>query len=123
MPFNTLLLNCLIPGTSFGEQDNKVSIRPGPHEVTLFFCLDDQSNENCAFRSRLQHEGRLCDLLVFLARFPARPAVESVTLCLVELKGGRVHDALQQVESTFDTLKTRLTSLLTPNSTGKHLPW
>ena len=42
MPFNTLLLNCLIPRTSFNESGGEVSVTPEKNEVVLFFITDSE---------------------------------------------------------------------------------
>jgi hypothetical protein len=103
MPFNTLLLTCLYPGTSFSEKGNVVSLEPQSGEMVLFFSIDDQSNAACTLRQRLQLQGSICDLLVFRAAFSGRQ-IESVTLCLTELKGREVDRALEQVESVYNAL-------------------
>jgi hypothetical protein len=113
MPFNTLLLTCLLPGTHFTESGNAVSIQRQLQEIILFFSIDDQSNATCALRQSLSLTSRICDLLVFRASFSDR-RVESITLCLVELKGRDVDGALEQIENIYDVFSHRLRSLSRP---------
>jgi hypothetical protein len=103
MPFNTLLITCLIPGTSFKEPGCRVRVEPESGETVLFFAVDDQSNPNCAFRRDLGLSGVICDLVVFYARGDRR------MLCLVELKrGSDVPHAVEQIVNTRTCLCRKL---------------
>jgi hypothetical protein len=100
MPFNTLLLSCcLLPGkTSHKEDGVEVSLQPASGETVLFFHIDEQSNPNCKFRQLLglNQEGmKICDLIVFYAKENER------IICFVELKGGDIKTAKEQVINTY----------------------
>ncbi len=112
MPFNTLLLTCLIHGTRFGEQGATVSIKPKSGETILFFSVDDQSNEGCGLR-KMGMQGALCDLVIFFDN-----AGEKKTLCMVELKGSDLKRAIEQVINTRDFLKNNL-----PTGLRQHVVW
>ena len=95
MPFNTLMLDCLIHGTSFGESGSRVRVEPKPGETVLFFHMDDPR-----IRKKLKIDGKICDLLVFYAKGDKK------VLCLTELKkGSKSEDANEQAVSTYDSLK------------------
>jgi len=103
MPFNTLLLSCcLLPGkTSHIENGVNVSLQPASGETVLFFHIDEQSNPNCKFRQLLglNQEGmKICDLIVFYAKENER------IICFVELKGGDIKTAKEQVINTYTYL-------------------
>jgi hypothetical protein len=92
MPFNTLLLRCLMQEMNFTENGVTVSVRRASDEVVLFFHIDGDSNT--PFRKDLKHSGRLCDLLVF------RSGSSKKVLCLVELKKGDMGTAVAQILET-----------------------
>ncbi len=95
MPFNTLLLNCLLHGTSFSEKGATVHIKPQTGETILFFGIDDNDRE-CSLRQTLgMQQGVICDLVVFYARQDS----EKKVICLVELKGSDVKHAARQIKS------------------------
>ena len=102
MPFNTLLLTCLHPGTSFGEVHNRVSVQQKSDEPILFFVTDDQSNSVSTLRSDLKMGGAVCDLVIFYAQGNKK------TLCLVELKGSDLEQAVEQIINTYQHLKRTL---------------
>ncbi|MBD2387403.1 hypothetical protein [Cylindrospermum sp. FACHB-282] len=100
MPFNTLLLSCcLLPGrTSHREDGVEISLQPASGETVLFFNIDDQSNPNCKFRQLLgldQEGSKICDLIVFYVKGSER------IICFVELKGGDIKKAKDQVIETY----------------------
>jgi hypothetical protein len=95
MPFNTLMLNCLIHKTSFGESGCKVSIRKESNESILFFNIDEKSNPESTFRKALNIRGKMCDLAVYYSNDNQK------ILCFVELKGCHIEDAVEQVENTY----------------------
>lgn len=102
MPFNTLLLTCLNPRTSFGEAHNRIALQREADEIILFFVTDDQSNPTSAFRSDLQIDGVICDLIIFYAQGDKK------TLCLVELKGSDLEHAVAQIINTHQHLQNKL---------------
>ncbi|MDZ8185911.1 MAG: hypothetical protein RMX96_13790 [Nostoc sp. ChiSLP02] len=100
MPLNNLLLSsCLLPGkTSYTEKGVEINIKPSSGETILFFCIDNQSNPNCNLRQLLglDREGmKICDLIVFYAKENIR------IICFVELKGGHIKTATEQVITTY----------------------
>ena len=106
MPFiNTLLLSCLVLGTSFTESGKRVSITRQQDEIILFFSIDNQSNPTCALRRCIDLTGPICDLLIFRATLARNCDVGNITLCLVELKGGDISKALKQLENTYNSLR------------------
>jgi len=105
MPFNTLLLNCLIHRTSFSEEGARVSIKRQPGEITLFFNIDEQSNRKCGLRRTLgMGESVICDLVVFHTHRDNDKKV----ICLVELKGSDVKHAAKQVINTYQHFRKSL---------------
>ncbi|MDD1424727.1 hypothetical protein MEO94_09615 [Dolichospermum sp. ST_sed9] len=107
MPFNTLLLSCcLLPGkTSLKENGVEVSLQPSSGETILFFHIDEKSNPNCKFRKLLglDREGmKICDLIVFYAQDNEK------IICFVELKGGDIKTAKDQVINTYTYFKKLL---------------
>jgi hypothetical protein len=104
MPFNTLLLSCcLLPGkTSLKENGVEVSLQQTSGETVLFFHIDEKSNPNCQFRKLLglDREGmKICDLIVFYAKDNEK------IICFVELKGGDIKTAKEQVINTYTYFK------------------
>ena len=104
MPFNNLLLSsCLLPGqTSYTENGVEINIKPSSGETILFFLIDNQSNPNCKLRQLLglEQEGmKICDLIVFYAKESKR------IICFVELKGGDIKTATEQVITTYTYFK------------------
>ncbi|HFD38750.1 MAG TPA: hypothetical protein ENJ31_02700 [Anaerolineae bacterium] len=105
MPFNTLLLTCLIPGTSFTEQGATVRMEPRSGETLLFFAIDDQSNPGCGLRQAINlYDGAICDLAVFYVPSDRDRNI----LCLVELKGSELDRAAEQIRNTYRALSSRL---------------
>ncbi|AVH72808.1 hypothetical protein [Nostoc sp. 'Lobaria pulmonaria (5183) cyanobiont'] len=107
MLFNKLLLSsCLLPGkTSYTENGVEINIKPSSGETILFFLIDNQSNPNCKLRQilGLEQEGmKICDLIVFYAKESKR------IICFVELKGGDVKTATEQVITTYTYFKKSL---------------
>ena len=100
MLFDHLLLSCcLLPGkTSHKEDGVNVSLQPASGETVLFFHIDEKSNPNCKFRKLLglDREGmKICDLIVFYAKDNEK------IICFVELKGGDIKTAKEQVINTY----------------------
>lgn len=101
MPFNLLLLTCLIPGTSFTDSGVSVNVKPASGEIVLFFTIDTTSNPNCKMREKLELlDKTVCDLLVFYHKD------EEIVLCLVELKSGsKAEHATEQITNTYDAFQ------------------
>ncbi len=102
MPFNTLLLTCLIPGTSVSEHSGRVSVKPQPGEIVLSFVVDDQTNRDSTLRQDLGIVGPICDCVYYYIKGDKK------VLCLVELKGSNVKHAVEQIINTFQRLKQSL---------------
>ncbi|MGH2497200.1 MAG: hypothetical protein ACRDIV_21080 [Ktedonobacteraceae bacterium] len=99
MPFNTLLLSCLHHGTSASENNVSVSVKPQNGETVLFFHTDT----DVACRDlQIQRGEPVCDYLVFYKK-EARTVI-----CLLELKGNNTDHAIEQIFSTCEHLKIRL---------------
>lgn len=117
MPWNALLLTCLLAGkTSFLETGTgtSISVKPESGETVLFFAIDDQSNPRCKLRQALgmHTSDEMCDLLVFYA------TETRLVLCLVELKRGRkIEKAVRQITNTYTYLKKGL------SISSNHIEW
>lgn len=108
MPFNTLLLSCLKPGTSVTQNGVSVSIRPQGGETILFFEMDcDRVRQNLDIES----SAPICDYLVFYHLAGTKPQNDKIILCLLELKGRDTEHAIEQLISTYTRLKKRLNEL------------
>jgi hypothetical protein len=103
MPFNTLILSCLLSrDTSFSEKGARVSVTPLSGETILFFVIDENSNERSNFRNDLDINGKVCDLLVLFAKRDC----ENKILCFVELKSGDdFKKGTNQIIDTYNSLK------------------
>lgn len=96
---------CLINGTTWKEpkMGNRVNIVPKRSELVRFFLIDNNNNnENCPLKTDLNLE-RICDLVVSFAMDSTNIKV----LCLVELKGHKVRDAIAQIVCVYKSLKPR----------------
>ena len=100
MPFNNLLLNCLIEGRSVKENKRTVVVeKPEKNEIILFFKIDDQSNKRCTLRKAITLSGGICDSIVFYSSEGQKK------VCFVELKGADIESAIKQVVNTYKNLK------------------
>jgi hypothetical protein len=116
MPFNTLLLTCLIPGTRFSESGCVVRLKPEPQETVLFFHVDDQSNPDCVLCEDLGLEGKVCDLVIFYA------LEDRKVLCLLEMKKGQDFEkAAKQIMNTYQYLRRFFRESLGRRPCGSHL--
>src|SRR6266436_501803 len=109
MPFDTLLLMTLRHGTSVTEKGVTVRISTdrkqadrGSNEIILFFKTDEQIVRRDL---GIQDGEAICDYLVFYSREGKNDEESEKVLCLVELKGGDVKRAMEQVNSTYEHLK------------------
>lgn len=94
MIFETLILRCLIHGTSFTDAGKTISLKKVvPGEKILFFKIDDDTKKEC-----LKISGSCCDCLIYYSDNNRR------ILCLVELKGKDTEQAARQIISTYDNL-------------------
>ncbi len=108
MPFNTLLLNFLMSGTSFSESGGRVRVKPKSKETILFFRIDDPKK-----RDLLKITGKICDLIVFYG------CDDTKTTCLVELKRGEIGDAIEQIINTYKTLYQQFSPAIEIRLNGK----
>ncbi|MEI6102833.1 MAG: hypothetical protein WCP70_02710 [Methanothrix sp.] len=99
---------CLIEGTSWKEpkMGNRVNVIPRKHEDVKFFLIDDTNNKKCPLKSDLNID-RICDLIVTLAY----DNMSTKILCLVELKGHKIKDAIEQIACVYKSLITRCNRL------------
>lgn len=107
-----LLWDCF-EGPSKCEADGLAAAiqRLPAHTVALGFRLDSS-----AFRKAVGLTGdRCCDRLLLVLQRP--PAKETrATLLLIEMKGGKHTDALEQLETTLDALRSYLRERLTSHA-------
>ena len=84
MPFNTLLLTCLVHGTSVSQKAVSVSVKPEKDETILFFSLDRPTVRRDL---DIKRDGVVCDNLIFYSKDGKQ------VLCLVELKANDTRQA------------------------------
>lgn len=102
MPFNILVLTCLCHGTSLSENGVKIRFKPDKeNERCLFFEIDDQSNPLSKFREEFDHEGPLCDLIIFYSAYERSQHLK--VICFAELKGNDIEHALKQIKETYNS--------------------
>lgn len=95
---------CLIEGTKWKEpkMGNRVNVVPQESEIVRFFLIDDANNKECPLKKELGLE-KICDLAVTYSL-----AVKEIkVLCLVELKGKDITDAIDQISSVYKSLKPK----------------
>lgn len=103
MPFNSLILSCLLSrDTSFKDigTGREIKIKPENDETILFFVIDSESNKSSTLRDDLSIEGKICDLLILYSPKDGDKKV----ICLTELKGKDIKQATEQVKNTFNSL-------------------
>ena len=108
MPFNTLLLQGLMHGTSVEENGVHVIAHEQKGEKVLVFRLDTRDKSTA---KALQLSGGICDYLFLLSKetLTANSAkTYQRTLCLVELKGEDIEHATKQIINTYKHLNTIL---------------
>lgn len=118
MPFNTLLLRGLIHGNSVKEKGVSVTAHPLPGEKILVFKLDAKTKKQnritkeSNIATALQLSGSICDYLFLLSQEVGKDSDGEIiyqrTLCLVELKGGNVEHATEQIINTYEHLNNML---------------
>ncbi len=87
------LIDCLINRTSYSENNRSISIKGDRNEQVLFFKID-----GCYIGS---HGSRKCDLLIIYSDSEWR------FLILVELKGKKIEDAIEQFKQTIQNERFR----------------
>jgi hypothetical protein len=99
---------CLIEGTSWKEpkMGNRVNAKPRKYETFKFFLIDDTNNKDCPLKTDLNID-RICDLIVTLAY----DNMSIKIFCLVELKGHKINDAVEQIVCVYKSLKTKCSHL------------
>lgn len=109
MPFNLLLANHLLHGTSFTESGVSASMRQENDETILFFHLDSDKNRQ-QFNQYLgiANTGELiCDLLIYYLNHAHNEPEKAI--CLVELKGKDVSHGVKQLLNTYEIFNKKLT--------------
>lgn len=117
MPFNSLILTCLIPNRSFTDQGQTVSVKQESNESFLFFVIDKKTNEKSSLPevlgiSKEGKEGKICDLIVYYQKSPdGKTPSDSCVICCAELKGTNLDRAIEQIINTkkyfVDSLKAK----------------
>jgi hypothetical protein len=108
MAFNCLILTCLINSNSIKDGACSVGIKKIPGEKILFFLVDNLSNPNSCIRNDFKLKGPICDLVIY------HQALDKKTICLTELKGHEVFQAVKQIINT----KEKFTEKLIQNTKG-----
>ncbi|MFV9631045.1 MAG: hypothetical protein ACNYWM_08270 [Methanosarcinales archaeon] len=111
MPFNLLLANHLLHGTSFTESGVSISISPGNDETILFFHLDSDKNRQ-QFNQYLgiaNTSELICDLLIYYLNHAYNEPKKAI--CLVELKGRDVSHGVKQLLNTYEIFNKNLTGV------------
>jgi len=108
MPFNLLLANHLLHGTSFTESGVSASIRKENDETILFFHLDsDKNREQFNKYLGIANTGELiCDLLIYYLNHAHNEP--EMAICLVELKGRDVSHGVKQLLNTYEIFDKNL---------------
>lgn len=117
MPFNTLILNCLIHKTSHTEKGKTVSVKRGSDETVLFFLTDNKSNKDCMFYQNFIKQGQICDLVIYYANNNKK------SVCFVELKGTDIKDAVSQISNTYHQFKKFLELSSKDKQVSKQIEW
>jgi hypothetical protein len=107
MVLESLLLTCLVTESHFSESGVRVALEKEAKEVVLFFKIDEKSNQNSTFRADLNIKANenICDGLVFLAKDQRK------IFCFVEMKGGDIRHAAEQIASTYHHVTSSLTTM------------
>lgn len=101
MLFNVLILTCLSPKKYHGERQVRIRVsNNSDEEVFLLFDIDSPEKQR-----ELGIEGTVCDVLIFYT------SQKKKVLCLVELKGGDVRHAIEQLINTRKQLRRSLDDL------------
>ena len=104
MPFNFLLANHLLSGTSSKESRVNVSIKPENGETILFFRLDSDGNRQLRKCLAIGDTGIICDLLIYHFSINNKKP----KICLVEQKGKDISHAVKQIENVYDAFRKNL---------------
>ncbi len=119
MPFSSLLLSALTPGSTLKENNIGVTFKRNQlatsKETLLLFHTDD---ENTHFRkSWLKNNNpgcvnpQCCDGIIF---YHSTDKENSGTICFVELKGNDIKHAVEQILQTYKLIKTALVEAQIP---------
>ena len=96
-PIHQLLHPCASTKTSHQERkDCSVAVQPRPNETVRLYVLDDAG---CTMQQQWGMSA-ICDCIFSLAR-----AGSKEVFCLVELKGGHIDDAVDQVVRTYQNIQ------------------
>jgi hypothetical protein len=99
-----------LPGTSYSERGNRISMRQERPEQIDFYKLDSTPIRECLGRERPEggHGLKLCDVVV---RYRESPQATSSTVVFAELKGKHIGDALEQIDGSVHVVKPRVEEL------------
>jgi hypothetical protein len=95
---------CFKTGTSCSDSGVTVRIQPTRSEEVQVFHIDDSSNPPCRLRTDLPIIGPICDCVFSYAKTRATSRI----LCLVELKGSNIEEAVDQILNTYEHVHSRL---------------
>ena len=108
-----ILEPCTISRTTFTDSGTTVNVRVKPKESVRFYVIDETSNPRSTLRENLKIEKRICDLVVYYTK-TLEITNSGEIFCLVELKGKKIKDAVDQITDTFNVLKSH---------SGKKIKW
>jgi hypothetical protein len=89
---------------------NRVNVIPQKNEIVKFFLIDNTNNKKCTLKYDLNID-RICDLIATLAY----NNIDTKIFCLVELKGHKINDAIEQIACVYNSLKTKCNPLNSQN--------
>lgn len=103
MPFSILLLNATsskrhITGYGGDRVSMEGNLKPG--ELALFFQIDKPEVREALNMFTNDRKMKCCDGLIFYSQDDE----EEKTICLVEMKSGKLHEAEEQIKATRDHL-------------------
>ncbi|MBN2287644.1 MAG: hypothetical protein JXI43_14445 [Tissierellales bacterium] len=119
MPFNLLVTTCACHSQKVRYEPREgahITIDTKENEHVIFFEIDEQSNKTSLFRkhfSMLSEGQKICDLLIYyyLESSVCDVRKEPKIICLAESKGSSLDDAIEQIENTFNHIKTKFSDL------------
>ncbi|MDQ1254286.1 MAG: hypothetical protein QG646_3517 [Euryarchaeota archaeon] len=100
-----ILEPCTITRTTFTENGTTVNVHAQPEESVRFYVIDEASNPRSTLRENLKINEGICDLVVYYTR-TLKVTNGKEIFCLVELKGKKIKDAVDQITDTFKVLKS-----------------
>src|SRR5205085_6238315 len=110
------LQTCRIEGTSVRESGLTVSTETQPGEMILFFHIDQ--DEGRKYLKMVGESLKICDYLVFYTKDDE----DRELVCLLELKGRKLEDAVKQVLNTHRHIRA-LSNEKIPLKQHQHIAW